>query len=135
MAMNYIRLILIAGAVAAAPHAATLAQEGDEVLDKLSQYERTGESKACLPLRRIKDTKVIDDGTLLIEVSGGEMYLNELRGRCIGLKSEERFVHQSSLSQMCRGDIIRVLDSFGNERGGCGLGNFEKLSKIENTDS
>lgn len=112
-----------------------LGRDSDKAQETLSKYERTGEMVSCVQLRQIEDTDALDDYTLLVELRNGDMYLNELSGRCIGLEREQRYVHQTTMTRMCRGDIIRVLDSFGNERGGCGLGDFEKLSKIDNPDS
>jgi hypothetical protein len=112
-----------------------LGRESDKAKEMLSQYERTGEAVSCVLLRNVEDTDAVDDYTLLVEMRNGEMYLNELSGRCAGLEFEQRYVHESTASRMCRGDTIRVLDAFGTERGGCGLGDFEKLSKIENPDS
>ncbi|WP_133162419.1 hypothetical protein [Hyphococcus luteus] len=101
--------------------------------DILSKYEKTGETVSCLSLRSVRDTDVIDDYAMLVE-AGGEVYLNELNGRCIGLAREERYVHDAVIGRMCRGDIIRVMDSFGNPLGSCSLGDFEKLNEISETD-
>ncbi|WP_375202697.1 DUF6491 family protein [Hyphococcus sp.] len=96
----------------------------------LSKYEKTGESRNCLMLSSVRDTDPLDDYTLLVEASGGAVYLNELNGRCTGLGRERRYVRRSSSTNMCKGDIIRVIDSFGNTRGSCSLGAFEALSEI-----
>ncbi len=101
----------------------------DKVQEKLSKFEKTGETTSCLMLRSIRDTDIVDDNTMLIEASG-ETYLNELSGRCSGLSREGRYVHKSSGARMCQGDILQVIDSFGTMRGACSLGPFEKLSKI-----
>ncbi len=126
---------LIAAVTATSASALLLGRESDRAQELLSQYEKTGETVNCISLRRVKDTDAVDDYTMLIEASGGDMYLNELSGRCIGLSFEQRYIHKASQSQMCRGDIIQVIDAFGKPRGSCGLGDFEKLSKIENPES
>ncbi|WP_425409095.1 hypothetical protein [Hyphococcus sp.] len=108
-----------------------LERESDRAKEMLSQYERTGETVSCLSLRRVDDTDAVDDFTLLVEARGGDLYLNELNGRCIGLEREQRYVRKSTQAQMCRGDIIQVVDNSGISFGSCGLGEFEKLSKIE----
>lgn len=112
-----------------------LGRESDRAQQMLSEYERTGETVTCLSLNTIRDTDAVDDFTLLVEAPRGEMYLNELSGRCIGLAREQRYSHKTSQNKLCKGDIIQVMDSFGNPLGSCGLGDFEKLSKIENPDS
>jgi len=115
--------ILATGALAFAP-------AKDKVQELLSKYEKTGESQNCLMLSAVRDTDALDDYTLLVEASGAAVYLNELNGRCTGLGREGRYVRRSSSSQMCKGDIIRVINSFGATLGSCSLGAFEKLSEI-----
>lgn len=116
-------------AVSAASGALAYASSSDKVQKTLSKYEKTGEVVSCLMLASVRDTDALDDYTLLVEASG-DVYLNELNGRCSGLGREGRYARRSSGSRMCRGDIIHVLDSFGNVRGSCSLGSFEKLSEI-----
>lgn len=138
--MNKLASRLIFGSAAAivmtsSASAFLFGRESDRAQETLSQYERTGETVTCLSLHNIRDTDAVDDYTLLVEAPRGEMYINELNNRCIGLAREQRYVHKTSQNQLCRGDIIQVMDSFGNPLGSCGLGDFEKLSKIENPES
>lgn len=95
----------------------------------LSKYEKTGETVSCVSLMSVRDTDIIDDYAMLVDM-GRDMYLNEMTGRCSGLSREGRYVHEAPHGRMCRGDIIRVLDSFGGYRGSCVLGAFEKLTEI-----
>ncbi len=100
-----------------------------EAQEKLSKFEKTGDSVSCVMLRSVRKTEILDDYTMLIETPGA-VYLNELSGRCVGLAREGRYVHKASANQMCQGDILQVIDSFGKMRGACSLGSFEKLSPI-----
>ncbi len=102
--------------------------------DVLAKYEKTGEHVSCLPLRTVRNTTVLDDYAMLVE-AGGDIYLNELNNRCAGLGRERRYSRESTTGQMCRGDIIRVLDSFGGFAGSCSLGAFEKLNEIPDDDA
>lgn len=132
MKTNRIVLATIAACLAAtgAGVAKTAAERAQE---KLSQYEKTGDSVSCVMLRSIRDTDILDDYTMLIQASG-DMYLNELSGRCSGLAREGRYVHRSTGARMCKGDIIQVIDSFGTMRGSCSLGDFEKLMEIPDSE-
>lgn len=96
----------------------------------LAGYEKTGESVNCLQLRRVRGTDPLDDYAIIFE-AGGKAYLNELNGRCIGLSREKRFSYRTPVSQICKGEIIRVFDSFGQFAGSCSLGEFQELSKLE----
>jgi hypothetical protein len=88
---------------------------------------RAGES--CISLHRIQSTKVLDDRTILFELSGNETLVNRLPQRCSGLGFEKRFGYKTSISQLCSHDIIWVITSGaggGIDRGAsCGLGKFE----------
>ena len=122
----------VAAIIAAGFCAGALARP-NKAEETLSKYEKTGETVSCLSLSSVRDTDVIDDYSMLIKANG-EMYLNEMNGRCIGLGRERRYTHNSSLGKMCRGDIIQVIDSFGAHSGSCSLGDFEKLTEIPETE-
>ena len=115
--------------LALATGAAALARK-DKTEEILAKYEKTGEMTTCINTRIARDIDVLDDYSLLV-LSGGEYYLNEFSGRCSGLGRERRYVHESSNGQMCRGDIIRVIDMTGRPGGSCSLGSFEKLGELE----
>lgn len=104
---------------------------GDKGPEVLAGYEKTGKSVNCIPRRQIRDQDVVDDYSIIFETSGRKLYLNELKGRCIGLGREERFVTKSPETGMCSGEIITVFDSFGNTWGSCSLGDFQELTAIE----
>ena len=100
--------------------------------DILAGYEKTGKTETCLIRRQVRSQDVIDDYSILFETAGRTVYLNELNGRCIGLGRERSFVAVSPETRMCSGQIITVIDNFGNAFGSCSLGKFQELSKIDN---
>ncbi|WP_428408925.1 hypothetical protein [Hyphococcus sp.] len=132
--MRRILKTALLGFAMAATASTAFALSSKEAQKKLSKYEKTGETLTCLPLHAVRDTDALDDYTLLVEATGG-VYLNELNGRCSGLGREERYVRRSSDARMCKGDIIRVIDSFGTTMGSCSLGAFEKLSELPEEDT
>lgn len=101
----------------------------------MERYEATGESEACIPMRRLGSSIVFDDQTIFFEGRGKRGYLNKLPAKCIGLAREERFAYANSFGSLCRGDIITVLDSFGRAWGSCGVGHFEEMVKKPKDDS
>ena len=131
--MNFKKSVSLTAVVLFAGSAAVAAKTS-KVQEVLSKYEKTGESVNCLRARSLSETDVLDDYTILVEAPGG-VYLNELNGRCSGLAREERYVRDSPDARLCKGDIIRVIDTFGNMMGSCSLGAFEKLSEIEQADT
>ncbi|TNE62501.1 MAG: hypothetical protein EP335_12810 [Alphaproteobacteria bacterium] len=104
--------------------------KAEERMAKLMEkYAATGETRNCISLRMIRDSDVIDDQTIFFQVSGNKGYLNKLPRRCPRLGDERRFMHKTSIGQLCDLDFITVLDSTGNEWSSCGLGKFEEMEK------
>jgi hypothetical protein len=90
-----------------------------------SQAEKyLGERKNCLETMMIKETRILDDQTILLETYGGAVYISRLPAPCVGLRIAEGFSYSTSISKLCKQDIIEVVNQ-GPFRGtGCGLGEF-----------
>lgn len=90
--------------------------------------EAIGEARDCLPLTQFSNTRIRDDRTIdFIGGAGNKVWRVTLPQRCNGLKSADTFTYETSLSQLCRQDIIYPLHQYGNgyQRGpGCGMGPF-----------
>lgn len=90
--------------------------------------EAIGEPRDCLPLTQFSNTRIRDDNTIdFIGGAGSKVWRVTLPNRCSGLKSADTFTYETSLSQLCRQDIIYPLNRYGNDfqRGpGCGLAPF-----------
>jgi len=99
------------------------------------KYEPAGSVKRCIPLRSIRDSRVIDDQTIFFKGTGAKAYLNRLPRRCPRLSAEERFSYRVSIGQLCGSDIITVLDSMGGSWGSCGLGDFEVWHRKSKDDA
>lgn len=88
-----------------------------------------GEVDQCIPLTRIKRTKAVDNRTIVVEMRGQDGWRKmETANRCIGLKIEDSFSYSTSLTQLCKGDIIRVLGTGGSS---CGLAQITAISEEE----
>ncbi len=89
--------------------------------------EPAAEGKRCIPIQRIKSTRVVDNQHIKFELTGGEVLMNTLPHKCPGLSRNDPFMYKTSLSQLCDLDTITVLQHIG---GGfmpgatCGLGKF-----------
>ena len=80
-----------------------------------------------MPLSQLRESRIRDDWTIDFIQSGNRAWRNTLPQRCPGLRSEDAFTYETSLSQLCSTDIIYVLQRTGGslQRGaGCGLGTF-----------
>jgi hypothetical protein len=102
--------------------------DDDEGLD------RTPES--CISTNRIRDTKVIDNRTILFRMRGGDYYTNILDRECPGLAENKRFMHESN-GRLCDIDTITVLEQWvGRLAPGftCQLGEFHPITELEADD-
>ena len=97
----------------------------------LDQYERTGDVRSCIGLRQIDSIDAVDENTLLIKSGVNDYYVNDVKGRCNGAtRNSTRFEYTTSLNQLCRNDILKIVDNGGGFMvGSCGVGSFEKLEK------
>lgn len=97
--------------------------------------EAIGPAVDCLGITRFRDTRIRDDRTIdFIGGAGSQVWRVTLPNTCSGLKSAGTFTYETSLSQLCRQDIIYPLQQYGSSwqrMGGCGMGPFVpvKLAK------
>ena len=86
-----------------------------------------GTIKACLPLAQIRATKVVDGQTIDFSLRDGSVWRSRLPGGdCPQLGFEKAFSYETSISQLCKQDVISVLQNMGGLMRGarCGLGEF-----------
>ncbi len=93
------------------------------------RYTFTGETTRCVNVRRLGNSDAIDDETLFFKGLGKTAYVNRLLNKCPRLASEDRFAYDTPSSQLCRGELITVMDNFGQAWGSCAIGDFEILKK------
>ena len=97
--------------------------------DPLAGYVKSGETQRCVESYEIRQTQVLDDSTVLFRLRVNDLYANTLRQSCSGLKIQGGFKYElRGGNELCRGDIIRVIDSTGTGAA-CLLGDFEKVAK------
>lgn len=89
----------------------------------LDKYTLTGETENCLKSTRIRDTKILDDSTIVFHLGGGDAYVNRLPHRCGGMYMQDRFSYSTGINRLCNTDAIRS----GSKT--CMLGKFEKIEK------
>lgn len=94
---------------------------------RADEQKSGGATERCLPIKSIKQTKVVDDQNILFYVSGGKVYTNHLPHSCSGLASADTFKYKTSQSELCNVDVITVLHRAGGSLmpgASCGLGEF-----------
>lgn len=90
-----------------------------------------GPATRCIPNYRAGNMQVIDDDTILFR-DGRTVYLQRPRGGCPGLGNGSRTLvtRQFGTSELCDGDINRLVDlTAGIEGGACVFGPFVPYTK------
>ena len=94
-----------------------------------------GKRDTCIDIIKIQETRILDDQTILFELSSNEVYISRLPNQCYGLKMADAFSYSTSLSRLCKQDIIRVLEEDTTATSSCGLGEFILLRGVKNLGS
>jgi hypothetical protein len=85
------------------------------------------ETRNCLFIANIRQTDVRNDRTIDFTLRDGSVWRSTLPYRCAQLGFERAFSYRTSISQLCRQDLITVIQQTGNQRGAsCGLGEFQR---------
>lgn len=93
----------------------------------VAEYDTTGDVVSCIPLKQVRVSDAIADDAIIFTLNNGDVYLNKLRGTCIGLARNDRFSLKTTQNKICRGDILTVSNPVGVDMGSCGLGDFEAV--------
>ena len=85
-------------------------------------------NSSCLDLARMRTTKPVDNRTIVVTLRDGSFRKIALASNCIGLKIQGGFAYETSISQLCPGDIITVLGGGGDR---CGMATITPLDSAE----
>jgi len=93
-----------------------------------------GESVMCIEVDRIKETRVLDNQTILFEMRGGTFYINRLPIKCMGLMISGGFQYSTSDQKLCRQDSITVIERSSASGSTCPLGEFVQFKQKSTLD-
>jgi len=113
--------------VAAAPSTAEPADAApmNLALSKALAGRTAGKPISCVHLREVRSTRIIDGTAIIYELRSRRWLVNMPAGGCSSLRSDRVLVTRTPSGDLCRGDIVRVIDTPGPmEFGSCGLGDF-----------
>lgn len=133
MTLRSMSACLVSGVMLLASGPAMAQEPSERAAERLAQYQETGETRSCVSLSRVSSIIPLDDSHFLVDFRGGGMYLNRVRGRCNQAASAfTRIEYRVTASQLCRNDIINVVDnSSGMWAGSCSLGDFIGLEPLD----
>jgi hypothetical protein len=121
-------LIIAAGASACAASAANEPRtaKAEVELQKELVGKVAGAPVKCLPSYRSNDMTIIDDNTILFRDGRNRVYRNDPLGGCSPMgNAGYTLVTRSFTGQMCRGDIVQVVDLTSRMiAGSCSLSDF-----------
>jgi hypothetical protein len=93
-----------------------------------------GEKTMCLEVARIKETRILDNRTILFEMRGGTFYLNRLPVECSGLKLSGGFKYRTSNEKLCSQDSFKVVAPGSAPESTCPLGEFVEFKEKGTVD-
>ena len=96
----------------------------------LDTLDLTGDVMRCLPLARAGQMRPVTEREFLVETGVRNWALMRTSGRCQGAtRQQNRIEYTTSLTQLCTGDILRIVDNQnGFFVGGCSVKEFERLA-------
>lgn len=93
-----------------------------------------GEKEMCLETVRIKETRILDDQTILFEMRGGAFYLNRLPVASPGLKIAGGFSYSTSIAKLCSQDSIKIVSPGSAPTSTALLGEFVQFKEKGTVD-
>lgn len=118
----------MAAGVAADP----IGSDSRQPLSQVLEGRRAGPPQACVSLRDLGGNESFGEDMILFRgrTSGSTIYVNRPPAGCPTLRPGLALVVRTPSSQLCRGEIVRVVDPVpGIDVGSCGLGDFIPFSR------
>jgi hypothetical protein len=98
---------------------------------ELRGYEQSGPALSCVNQRDLGGNRSVGEDAIIFGGRGSTLYVNRPAGGCPELDFGRALVVRTTGSQLCRGEIVTVLDPVsGMEFGGCGLGEFTPYKRV-----
>ena len=110
-----------------------VAEEIEAILTQPLADEEYGESERCISTFQYDSVQVLDNQHVVFKGRGKKLWLNTLRGRCIGLRKRDVLKFELRGSQLCNLDDFAAIDTtmfFGSETSAkCVLGDFSPITE------
>lgn len=89
------------------------------------------EPVTCVSQRDLRNNRSFGQGVILFEGRGSMVYLNRPAGGCPGLGRDRTLVTNTPSGQLCRGEIVSIIDPISNTQfGACTLGDFQAYRRV-----
>jgi hypothetical protein len=122
-----------AGCTASAEDQAIARADGEATLAaELRNYQPSGAPVSCIPLRNLSGNRSAGEGAVIFG-TGSRVWVNRPPAGCPLINDGRTLTLRTSGSQLCRGDIVNVVDAgSGIQYGSCGLGDFTPYRRRDN---
>lgn len=120
--LPFLPLLLAAGCTAQPPVAPS--QSDAARLVAALEGRTAGPPMSCVSQLNLRSSRSIGEAAILFDGPGGVIYVNRPPAGCPSLEGRT-MVTRTSTTQLCRGDIVNVIDPASRtEYGSCSLGDF-----------
>lgn len=102
-----------------------------DILNQPLADEDYSDEERCLSTHTYRSVEVLDDQHVLFKGSGGRVWLNTLRQRCVGLRSDDALRFDLRDNRVCDMDSFQSVDfaGFGTRTSAsCTLGKFAAVT-------
>lgn len=98
---------------------------------ELEGYAADGPAVNCVRTPDLQGNRSVGDNVIVFSGSGGRKWVNHTSGSCPNLQFGRALRFQTTMTQLCSGDIATVFDpATGVEYGGCALGEFTPYRRV-----
>ncbi len=93
--------------------------------ERLLEGKTAGPAQQCIEPRRINNTTIVDESTVLYRVNSELLYRTQFAVPCSGLDNDSTLITDVNSTQLCAGDQVRVVENpTGRDLAMCALGEF-----------
>lgn len=134
-----IAALLVLTACATSPEDERKRKEMEADIDDILSYEHDpleyGEAKSCLSTSEFRSYRALGNRHLLFEGRQGKLWVNVLRGRCLGLHENSIFIMRpTQANRLCDKDRFEAVDRLDASRVAsptCVLGEFKPVTEAQ----
>ena len=135
--VRHVAALACAGVALGACATTTADDAGPTVAEVLAAkgYQQTDETRSCLNVTSIRGLDLVSDGVFIARAGAGKAYVNVVDNGCRKGSPSDFIQYATSLSQLCRLQIVNIQDGSGFARSSCGLNDWRLLEKAAEADA
>lgn len=100
----------------------------EKILNEPADPDSYTEERDCLPSSRYRNIEIIDEQRIAFFGPGKQIWINQLRNRCPGLRRNKPLRFESRTGRLCAMSRFDIID-FNGASFPCSLGRFSRVSE------